>query len=245
MEAFKAKYGYDLGVPKNFKQLHRHRRVLQPACREPLRRRDLYPDRLRRHGDGRSSRLIFTYGGRLGDYATNKVDGILNSDEERARRSRPIASSTPSRPPNWSKAFFAEDNRRFTEGLVAMNMNYFAFFPALANKATNPHADVTGYFANPPGPNGDQHRGARRSGHLDHLVLEEPGSGDEIPRMVHQGRDPEEVGRPRWLHLQCRSPRSRTSSSTRRRTTRRSTRPCSRSSRTSGRCRNTPTCSIR
>ena len=38
-----------------------------------------------------------------------------------------------------------------------MNMNYFAFFPALANEATNPHADVTGYFANPPGPNGDQH----------------------------------------------------------------------------------------
>ena len=26
---------------------------------------------------------IFTYGGDLGDYATNKVDGILNSDEER------------------------------------------------------------------------------------------------------------------------------------------------------------------
>ena len=38
-----------------------------------------------------------------------------------------------------------------------MTMNYFAFFPALANPATNPHADVTGYFANPPGPNGDQH----------------------------------------------------------------------------------------
>ena len=38
-----------------------------------------------------------------------------------------------------------------------MNMNYFAFFPALANEATNPHAANTGYFANPPGPNGDQH----------------------------------------------------------------------------------------
>ena len=38
-----------------------------------------------------------------------------------------------------------------------MSMNYFAFFPALANPATNPHAEVTGYFANPAGPNGKQH----------------------------------------------------------------------------------------
>ena len=38
-----------------------------------------------------------------------------------------------------------------------MSMNYFAFFPALANKATNPNAEVTGYFANPAGPSGEQH----------------------------------------------------------------------------------------
>ena len=38
-----------------------------------------------------------------------------------------------------------------------MTMNYFAFFPALANPATNPHAENTGYFANPPGPTGEQH----------------------------------------------------------------------------------------
>jgi multiple sugar transport system substrate-binding protein len=33
-------------------------------------------------------------------------------------------------------------------------MNYFAFFPALANPSTNPHANVTGFFANPAGPTG-------------------------------------------------------------------------------------------
>ena len=37
-----------------------------------------------------------------------------------------------------------------------MSMNYFAFFPALVNPATNPNAEVTGFFANPKGPNGDQ-----------------------------------------------------------------------------------------
>jgi multiple sugar transport system substrate-binding protein len=37
-----------------------------------------------------------------------------------------------------------------------MSMNYFAFFPALINEASNPNAKNTGFFANPAGPNGDQ-----------------------------------------------------------------------------------------
>ena len=60
-------------------------------------------------------------------------------------------------PPNWGKTFFVEDNQAITEGLAAMSMNFFAFFPALANEATNPNAKNTGYFANPAGPNGKQH----------------------------------------------------------------------------------------
>ena len=34
-----------------------------------------------------------------------------------------------------------------TEGLAAMSMNFFAFFPALANPATNKNAKGTGFFA--------------------------------------------------------------------------------------------------
>ena len=60
-------------------------------------------------------------------------------------------------PPNWGKTFFQEDNQAITENLAAMSLNFFAFFPALANKASNPNADVTGYFANPAGPGGAQH----------------------------------------------------------------------------------------
>ena len=36
-------------------------------------------------------------------------------------------------------------------------MNYFAFFPALLNEASNPNAASTGFFANPAGPTGAQH----------------------------------------------------------------------------------------
>ena len=129
-------------------------------------------------------------------------------------------------PPNWGQAFFLENNQAFTEGLVAMTMNYFAFFPALANPATNPHAENTGYFANPPGPTGDAARGARRPGHLDRVLLAEPGGGLQVPRVVHPRGRAEEVGRARRLHLPRRGARVRRSSATRRPTTRPSTSRC-------------------
>jgi multiple sugar transport system substrate-binding protein len=99
---------------------------------------------------------IFTYGGDLGNYETKQVDGILNSPQnvEALEAYRKLYTFTP---PNWQQAFFAENNQAFTEGLVALNMNYFAFFPALASEASNPHAANTGYFANPKGPTGAQH----------------------------------------------------------------------------------------
>jgi multiple sugar transport system substrate-binding protein len=57
-------------------------------------------------------------------------------------------------PPGWGKTFFVEDNQAITGGLAAMSMNFFAFFPPLVNKATNPNAAGTGFFANPAGPTG-------------------------------------------------------------------------------------------
>ena len=98
---------------------------------------------------------LFSYGGELGDYATYKVDGIINSDKAVAALDayKELYKFTP---PGWAKAFFVEDNQAITENLAAMSMNYFAFFPALLNEATNPNAKNTGFFANPAGPDGDQ-----------------------------------------------------------------------------------------
>ena len=156
MATFKAKYGYDLGVPQDYKQLidiaEFFTRPDENRYGVALYTQTAYDA----HGDGpraddlhlrRRSRRLRDRRGR----------GHPQLAARTSRRSKPIASSTPFTPPNWSQAFFVENNQAFTEGLVAMNMNYFAFFPALANEATNPHADNTGYFANPPGPNGDQH----------------------------------------------------------------------------------------
>jgi multiple sugar transport system substrate-binding protein len=155
MANFKAKYGYDLGVPKNYKELI----DIAEFFTRPAENKygvALYTQTAYDAMAMGVEQTIFTYGGDLGDYTTNQVDGILNSDANVAALEayRKLYTFTP---PNWTQAFFAENNQAFTEGLVAMNMNYFAFFPALANKASNPFADSTGYFANPPGPNGDQH----------------------------------------------------------------------------------------
>jgi multiple sugar transport system substrate-binding protein len=155
MANFKAKYGYDLGVPKDYKEL----RDIAEFFTRPEENRygvALYTQTAYDALAMGVEQTIFTYGGELGDYATGKVEGILNSPEnvEALELYRELYKFTP---PNWTQAFFAENNQAFTEGLVAMMMNYFAFFPALANEATNPHAANTGYFANPAGPNGDQH----------------------------------------------------------------------------------------
>ena len=100
--------------------------------------------------------FIFGYGGSLGDFATYKVSGLLNSPEsiEGLEAYRKLFTFGP---PGWGNAFFVEVNTALAQGQVAMGMNYFAFFPSLVNEATNPQAKNTGFFANPPGPRGDDY----------------------------------------------------------------------------------------
>ena len=155
MAAFKAKYGYDLAVPKTYAEM----RDIAEFFHRPDQNRygiAIYTDNSYDALVMGYENALFSYGGDLGDYATYKVDGIVNSPEAVAALEmyRELYGFTP---PNWGKVFFQEDNQAITEGLAAMSMNYFAFFPALANEATNPYAKVTGYFANPAGPTGKQH----------------------------------------------------------------------------------------
>jgi multiple sugar transport system substrate-binding protein len=152
--AFKAKYGYDLAVPKDYKQLH--------DIAEFFYRPDEKKYGLAIYSQNKYDAMamgveqtIFSYGGELGNYATYDVDGITNSAEnvEAIKMYHDLYKFTP---PNWGDSFFVEDNQAMTSGLVAMTMNFFAFLPSLVNKATNPHADQMGFFANPAGPGGKQ-----------------------------------------------------------------------------------------
>ena len=192
MEAFKAKYGYDLAVPKTYKEL---RDIAEFFYRPDEKRYGIaiYTDNSYDALIMGIESAIFSYGGELGDYATYKVDGIVNSPQnvEALEMYRDLYKFTP---PNWGKTFFMEDNQAITENLAAMSMNFFAFFPALANQATNPNADDHRLLRQSGRPGRQAARGARRAGHLDRLLLEEPGRGVQVPRVVHQGRDARRSG---------------------------------------------------
>jgi multiple sugar transport system substrate-binding protein len=154
MANFKAKYGYDLAVPETFAQL----RDIAEFFNRPDQNRYGVAIYTQTDYDALAmgfENALFSFGGELGDYSTYQVQGIINSDKAVAALDayKELYSFTP---PNWSNAFFQEGNQAITENLAAMSMNYFAFFPALVNPATNPNADVTGFFANPKGPDGDR-----------------------------------------------------------------------------------------
>ena len=155
MAAFKSKYGYKLAPPKTWDQL----RDIAEFFHRPDEKRygiAIYTDNSYDALVMGFENALFSYGGDLGNYDTFEVQGIVNSDKSVAALKR-YAELYKFTPPNWGKVFFQEDNQAITEGLAAMSMNYFAFFPALDNPASNPHAKVTGYFANPAGPDGTQH----------------------------------------------------------------------------------------
>jgi multiple sugar transport system substrate-binding protein len=155
MANFKAKYGYDLAVPQTFKEL---RDIAEFFTRQDQNR---YGVAIYTQTDYDALAMgfenaLFSFGGELGDYSNYQVQGIINSDKAVAALEayKELYGFTP---PNWSNAFFLEGNQAITENLAAMSMNYFAFFPALVNEATNPNAKVTGFFANPAGPDGDRY----------------------------------------------------------------------------------------
>ena len=87
-EAFKAKYGYELGVPKTWKEM--------TEIAEFFHRYDGLAMGF--------ENALFSYGGELGDYSTYKVDGYINSDKAiaAAENYRKLFGFTP---PGWTNAF--------------------------------------------------------------------------------------------------------------------------------------------
>jgi multiple sugar transport system substrate-binding protein len=99
---------------------------------------------------------FFSYGAEWQN-ENNEVMGIVNSEEAIAAAEYYRELYECCQAPGLSNAFFAEVNNSFIAGQAAMGMNYFAFLPALINPDVSPYADVTGFFVNPAGPNGDQY----------------------------------------------------------------------------------------
>lgn len=148
-KVFRARYGYDLGIPKTWEQL---RDIAEFFYR---------PDK-NFYGvtvwgspayDGITmgvDTLLWAYGGGIGDQQTYHVKGFLdtpgsNKGLEMYKKIHDLG------PPEYATAYL-EANEAFIEGKVAMVMSFFAFFPDLLDPARNPYAWATGFFANPAGP---------------------------------------------------------------------------------------------
>jgi multiple sugar transport system substrate-binding protein len=158
--AFKAKYGYDLAVPKDYKQLK--------DIAEFFTRPDqgLYGVAIYTQKDYDAITMgventMFSWGATWQD-ANNNVMGVVNSQAaiDALQFYRDLYECC--QVPGLSNAFFTETNDAFIGGKAVMAMNYFAFFPALVNSGINPHAAGTGFFPNPAGPTGE--RGAALGG---------------------------------------------------------------------------------
>ena len=155
-ESFKAKYGYELGVPETYSKLRDIAEFFtRPQADPPLYGAALF---LGKDYDSITmgfQPIMWSFGGSYGDEKTHKVEGILNSDAgvKALEFYVDLAKFTP---PGSENYYWSESLTAFQQGRVAIAMDFFAFFPGLIAKEKNPYADSTGFFAAPgePGPDG-------------------------------------------------------------------------------------------
>jgi multiple sugar transport system substrate-binding protein len=154
MEAFKAKYGYDLAVPTTWQQLY----DISEFFYRPDN--DSYGAAIytQKDYDGMImgyENVMFSWGVDWQN-ADNEVLGVVNSDKavEALEFYKKLYQFAP---PGTNNAFYNEVNSAFVNGQATFVMNYFAFLPDLLNPEKNPYADKTGFFAGPAGPYGDRY----------------------------------------------------------------------------------------
>jgi multiple sugar transport system substrate-binding protein len=157
---FKAKYGYDLAVPKTYKEL--------TDIAKFFTRKDkgLYGVAIYTQKDYDAitmgvENLMFPWGG-VWQNDKFEVTNIVNSKENIGALQAYKELYDCCQVPGLSNAFYNETNDAFLGGKAVMAMNYFAFFPALSNPKTNKFAAGTSFFPNPAGPTGK--RGAALGG---------------------------------------------------------------------------------
>ncbi|MDQ3247789.1 MAG: extracellular solute-binding protein [Chloroflexota bacterium] len=156
--AFEAEYGYALAVPKTWAELLDIAKFFtRPDADPPLYGAAVYTQKDYDAITMGFENVMFSYGADWKNAETNEVLGVANSAEAVAALDFYRELYQCCSPPGMGNAFFQESNDVFISGQAVMAMNYFAFFPALASEAINPHAANTDYFANPAGPDGARH----------------------------------------------------------------------------------------
>ncbi len=152
MAAFKAEYGYDLAVPETWAELMDIAKFFTRPD-EGLYGAAIYTQKDYDAITMGFQNVMWPFGANWADENYNP-EGAINSDGAVEALEYYRELWTCCAPPGSGNIFYTEVNNYFIGGQVSMGMNYFAFFPALANPATSEYADVTGYFSMPAGPTG-------------------------------------------------------------------------------------------
>jgi multiple sugar transport system substrate-binding protein len=142
-KAFQAKYGKELKVPETWDEL----KTIAEFFTRPDEKRygnvmitgRGYDDVVMGFGQ-----FLYAFGGAWGNFETHQVKGVLDSPESVAGL-KFFKSLLDYAPPSGSKLGYGEALEPFVDNSTAMLMNYFAFFPDLANKM----GDKVGFFAMP------------------------------------------------------------------------------------------------
>ena len=154
---FKAKYGRDLAVPKTLDELHDIAQFFQgrEIDGKKVYGASIYTERGSEGITMGVSNYLYDYGFQYQDpkkpYA---MDGFVNSPEAVKGLEAYKQLYKCCTPPGASNSYMSEGLDAFKSGQVAMQMNWYAFFPGLA-KDPNVGGDKIGFFKNPAGPAGD------------------------------------------------------------------------------------------
>ena len=154
---FKAKYNRELEPPKTWDELHRSLEILHgqgDRRQEGLRRRISSPSEARKASRWASpTRCTITASTIWTPRSPTTWTGIVNSAGAAKGMDVYKELFNCCQPPGLTNAYMQEGLDAFKSGQVAMQMNWYAFFPGLA-KDPNVGGDKIGFFKNPAGPAG-------------------------------------------------------------------------------------------
>ena len=153
---FKKKYNRDLAPPKTWDEL---KQVAEFFQGREIDGKKVYGAAIftERGSEGITmgvTNALYTYGFKYEDpKKPYSMDGFVNSADSVAGLEAYKALYKCCTPPGYTNGYMQEGLDAFKSGQVAMQMNWFAFFPGLY-KDPNVGGDKIGFFVNPAGPKG-------------------------------------------------------------------------------------------
>ncbi len=151
-EAFKAEYGRELGVPKNWDELMEIAKFFQgrEIDGKTVYGAAIYTGRVSEGITMGVTAALYTWGFQYEDPKNPyHMEGFVNSPDAVAALEFYKKLFKCCTPPGHTNAYMTENLDAYKSGQVAMQMNWFAFMPGILKDA-DVGGDKSGFFVNPP-----------------------------------------------------------------------------------------------